>query len=531
MSAALPAGIICFIVYLNSVTCGFVLWDDTDFVLNNPVIRRFDCDLFIWAFTTVPSFSGIWIPLTWISFALDYQIWGLDPFGYHLTNILLHSANVMLLVLIADCLCKIIFIEINASKYFINLTLILVGLFFGIHPLRVESVAWVTERKDVLNGIFTFGSIYLYLRYILNKDGAFRDKINICYLLSLVFFLLSLMAKPVSVVLPFLLIVADWHFGRINIKNYITIFWEKIPFLLISVIVTLTTLYIGSGKGGLLVSMTNFPLMERLATSGNAIFQYLRLVLIPVGIVQYAPLPTPLPYTYMFNGSIILALAVFVIISKNRIIISSALCFLLPLIPTLALFQNNDHAYAARYTYLPAAIPSIAIVVASTLSYRNLSGKRRQIYKQFLVASAVFILLAYVMITEKLINTWRDTGTFWSRIIEVTPIGRAYQERGLYYFSKGEYTLAIDDLTKAIEIAFSLEMYDRYNLNVFRGEACRRVQRYEEAVKEFTFVISKAPRPVYFYHRGLAFKALGRIKEANEDFIQSGTETGPLDWY
>jgi tetratricopeptide (TPR) repeat protein len=101
----------------------------------------------------------------------------------------------------------------------------------------------------------------------------------------------------------------------------------------------------------------------------------------------------------------------------------------------------------------------------------------------------------------------------------------------LYYFSKGEYTLAIDDLTKAIEIAFSLEMYDRYNLNVFRGEACRRVQRYEEAVKEFTFVISKAPRPVYFYHRGLAFKALGRIKEANEDFIQSGTETGPLDWY
>jgi tetratricopeptide (TPR) repeat protein len=110
-------------------------------------------------------------------------------------------------------------------------------------------------------------------------------------------------------------------------------------------------------------------------------------------------------------------------------------------------------------------------------------------------------------------------------------MGRAYQERGMYYYSKGEYPKAIEDLSRAIEIAFGLGMYDRYNLNAFRGEALLKVRRYNEAVKEFTFAISKAPRPVYFYHRGLALKAMGRMDEANEDFKVAGDETGSIEWY
>jgi hypothetical protein len=531
LPAALPAGIICFLVYLKAVACGFVLWDDTEFVMNNVVIRQFDTNLFVWSFTTIAPFSGIWIPLTWVSFAVDYQFWGLNPLGYHLTNIILHSANVMVVILIANCLCQKIFLEKNLSKPAVNITLILVGLFFGIHPLRVESVAWVTERKDVLNGLFTFSSILFYLKYVFNKMDCYQGYNSGHYILSIMCFIFSLMAKPVSVVLPVMLLVADWYLYRFG-KNYIkSVLKEKIPFFIVAVSVTFLTLYIASGKEGLLVNIAHFPLLERISASGNAVMQYLRFILIPVGIVQYAPLPSPVPLTYLFYSSVVIMLAVAVFMSRNRTLISTTLCFLLPLIPTLAFFQNNDHAYAARYTYLPMAIPSIAIVVSITLAYRKLMGGWKQIIKRIIVAVTVATLFFYVLMTEKLIGTWKDTGTFWSRIIEVDPRGRAYQERGIYYYGKGEYSLAIEDLTKAIEIAFSLGIYDRYNLNAFRGEACRRVHRYTEAVKEFTFAISKAPHPVYFYHRGLALRALGRIDEATEDFNRAGADTGPIDWY
>lgn len=530
-SAALPAAIICFLVYLKAVTCGFVQWDDPAFIINNTVIRNFDSHLFAWSFETIAPFSGIWIPLTWISFAVDYQLWGLNPFGYHLINIVLHSANVMVLVLIADCLCRRTFLENKTPPGLINVSLILAGVFWGIHPLRVESVAWVTERKDVLNGLFFFASILFYLKYALKSEGIPQSSAVRYYVLSLVCFLMSLMAKPVSVVLPVMLLVADWYLNRFKKQNVKAVLWEKAPFFVVALSVLIFTLYIASGKDGLLVSMTDFPLLERVIVSGNAVFQYLRFSVIPVDIVQYVPLPTPIPYTYALNLLMVVFLLFAVAKSRNRILISSTLCFLLPLIPTLALFQNNDHAYAARYTYLPAAIPSIAIVVAITLHSGNTAIKWGQVKKWFIVTSTVMILVFYALLTEKLIDVWRDTGTFWSRIIEENPMGRAYQERGMYYYGRGEYTLAIKDLTSAIEIASSLGLNDMYNLNAFRGEACRRVKKYDDAIKEFTYAISKAPRPAYFYHRGLALKALGKTEAANKDFVRAGLEVLSIDWY
>lgn len=532
LPAALPAGIICFLVYLRSVYCGFVGWDDPAFVLNNLVIRQFDTNLFVWSFSTVPAFSGIWIPLTWLSFAVDYHFWGLNPAGYHLTNILLHSVNVMLLVLIADRLCRRAFLENSSPSWLVNVALVSAGLFFGIHPLRVESVAWVTERKDVLNGIFTFGAILFYLQYVQEKGDARQSGAVRNFLLSLSCFLLSLMAKPVSVVLPVMLLVADWYpLDRLNKGNLKAVLLEKSPYFLIAAAVSLTTLFIASGNGGLLISMANFPLLERVVVSGNALFEYLRLMLLPFGIVQYDPLPPQIPYAYLIKGLLAVILIMVMLVSRSRILIAATLCFLLPLLPTLALFQNNDHAYAARYTYLPAAMPSIAVASAIVFAYRKANGMRWVFMKWNIAVLTIACLLFFAVMTVNLIGIWKDTGTFWTRIIEVRPMGRAYQERGLYHFKQRKFNLAIADFSKAIEIAFGLGMFDRYNLNAFRGEAFRETGQYEAAVEDFTYAISIAPRPAYFYRRGLALKALGRFEEADEDFSRAGTDKGPIEWY
>ncbi len=528
-SAALPASICCLILYLKALSCGFILWDDTEFVVNNLPLRSFDANLFVWSFTTIAPFSGIWIPLTWISFAVDYQFWGLNPFGYHLTNILLHAANVFLLVLIGDYLCRDVFRDRGLPTRTGMLALFLAGLVYGIHPLRVESVAWVTERKDVLNGFFTFAAILFYLRFV--QQDVPQDRRTRDYLLSLACFLLSLMAKPVSVVLPAMLLVADWHLARLDTIPLRRIAWEKIPYVTVATAITVTTLACASGTGGVLVSMKTLPLADRFLASGNAIYQYLRLTIVPFGIVPYDPLPTPIPASYLFSCGVVVVVAGAVIWTRNRILMATALCFILPLIPTLAFFQNNDHAYAARYTYLPEAIPSIVAVAWLVVQVTRLAIPWRRGALTFITAGMAGAILCYGISTERLIEVWHDTGTFWSRIIEVTPLGRAYQERGMYHFAKGEYVLAIEDLTRAIEIAESLGMHDRYNLDAFRGEAYRNVKRYAEAANDFTTAIGKAPRPVYFYHRGLALQELGRRDEASRDFLRAGSETGAIDWY
>src|SRR6185369_15215948 len=170
---ACAAGLICLIVYLRALGCDFVSYDDPDYVLNNPLIRHLDLRLFVPAFSE--QYNGWWMPLTWISLAIDYHFWELNPLGYHLTNILLHSFNAGLVVLIAARIWTQIQGQGSGGtlpvsdpagqrqiEYLYPLTMLLAGLLWGLHPLRVESVAWVTERKDVLNGLFSLASILLY---------------------------------------------------------------------------------------------------------------------------------------------------------------------------------------------------------------------------------------------------------------------------------------------------------------------------------------------------------------------------------
>src|SRR6185369_15093335 len=194
---ALTVSVICMLVYLRALSCDFVNFDDHEFIVNLVPIRTFDLNFMRWAFTSIVPIAGAWIPLNWISLALDYQLWGgLNPLGFHLTSALLHAANAFLVVLVADALCRQRFASATDGQqpgYLYPIMLLLSGLLFGLHPLRVEAVVWMTERRGVLNGFFALSSVLLYIRHAQrNELSGTPGYLSKYYLLSLAAFICSL---------------------------------------------------------------------------------------------------------------------------------------------------------------------------------------------------------------------------------------------------------------------------------------------------------------------------------------------------
>jgi protein O-mannosyl-transferase len=525
---ALTAALICLLVYLRALSCGFVNVDDPDYVLSNPMIRHLDGELLSGAFTG--SYLGWWMPLTWISFALDYRFWGVNPLGYHLTNIVLHAINTGLVVLIADRLCRGRFGggAFPESRWQYPGLLILAGLLFGIHPLRVESVAWVTERKDVLNGLFSLGAVLLYLDFVRKKEQGGAGALG-RYLLSLALFSLSLMAKSVSVVIPAMLLVADWYpLERLKPGRFVPVLLGKLPFFLLSGAMSVVTIRLTAGHAQL-VPYDVFPFQQRLVVSGNAVFEYCRLLLFPVGIRPFYEIPPVLPASFAVKGVAVLvvtggALAVW---RRRPWLAATWLLFLLPLLPVLAFFQNGEQAMAARFTYLPSVAPSIAAAALAGAAWRHRAHNARFIA----AALAVTFLLFCGGTTLKLIGVWQDTGTLWSRVIELHPLGRAYSDRAFHYRTVGDHSAAIDDFSQAIRIAVDAAMPEIYNLYAFRGLTYAEAGQYDKAVADFSAAIALYPHPTYYYQRGLALREMGRAREAEADIARAGSGAGPIDWY
>ena len=376
---ALAAAVICLLVFLRALACDFVGLDDGDYILKNTDIRHLDARLLVSAFTRL--FAGdYWMPLTWLSFAVDYRFWGLNPLGYHLTNILLHAANAGLAVLIADRLCRDRFGRPGAFagyRYLYPGMLLLAGLLFGIHPLRVESVAWVTERKDVLNGLFALGSILCYLDYAhAREDGGGTGTARWYYLLSLVLFVLSLMAKPVSVVIPALLLAADWcPLGRLRKGRILPVLAEKIPFFVGSAAMAAAIILIMSGQNSI-ASGADLPFGLRVIVSGNAVFEYARLQLFPVGILPFYVLAKAIPPAFAVKTAVVVAVTCLCIYAGRRRpwVCATWFSFVIPLLPVLAFFYNGvDIAFAARFTYLPAVVPSIVAAALCAVAYERVA--------------------------------------------------------------------------------------------------------------------------------------------------------------
>ena len=529
-------GVVTLLVYLASLSCGFINLDDPFYITNNPLIKNLDLSALGRIFAG--AHLGAWLPLTYVSFAIDYHFWGNNPAGYHLTNILLHAANAALVVLLADRICRERFFICEStvqSRWAYPAMLFLAGVLFSLHPLRVESVAWAAERKDVLNGFFALAAILAYFDFVrLKEAGAKRGKWLTTYFLSLFLFTLSLLAKQVTVTIPVILLLIDWYpLNRLHKRRLLPLLAEKVPFFAIALLITLVTIYFAVEEK-MLISMRGMPFYVRVLVSGNAIFEYCRLMLFPVGISPYFVLPKPLPYGYIVRTVVIVAATLFLVRGARRRPATAVtwFCFIVMLSPMLAFVQaGDDLALAARYTYLPAIAPSLAAAAALVLFTWRLLAQGRRLFAAAMLGMLTIFLLVSIGITLKLINVWENSGTFWSRVIEIEPVGRAYADRGVYYLINGRSAAAVDDFSAAIEIAAKAGVRSIYNLYAFRGVAFGDTGRFAEAVADFDRAIALHPHPTYFQQRGAALKALGRTAEAEKDFRRAGPNPPSIDWF
>ena len=525
--------LITFLVYLPTLRNGFV-WDDMPYIVENLHIRSFNATMLKWAFTHF--YQSNWHPLTWISHALDHAIWGLDPLGHHLTNIILHSVNTFT----ATCLAmKLIEASeragiIDGLPLLLNKRELLIaggvsGILFGLHPLHVESVAWIAERKDLLCALFFLLSISAYANYIrvreANQQASLSAFSHRPYLFSFGFFILALLSKPMAVSLPAVLLILDWYpFRRIqSIETLRSALADKLPFIGLSLISSVLTI-LAQKAGGALVSMDFIPLLPRLLTAAESLVAYLWRMMTPLNLIPYYPYrPNASLVSIEYVGSIVLVLGITIACAitakRQRLWLSVWSYYVITLMPTLGLVQVGNQSSADRYTYLPSLGPFLVAGIMMAWVWKKTEGAtKRKALPLMAVSFAVFLFVLASMsyLTSKQIGIWNNDIVLFSYLIEKEPerLPFAYYNRGTIYHATGQSKKAIEDFDKAISLRPSYhEAY--YN----RGTAFAMTGQFNKAIQDFNKAISLNPSyPQAYYNRGLAFYNIGESKKAIEDF-------------
>lgn len=508
IAAASLVALLTFIIYLPALQNGFINWDDGVYVYENPNIQKIDLELIKWVFSI--KANPTWHPLTLFSLSIDHAVWGLKPFGYHLTNIALHAFNTFLVFFLAYRLVDIGLgfqdSTINATRFTISVAFI-TALLFGIHPLHVESVAWISERKDVLYAAFFLLAILNYIKYVSNGSQK-----HVFYLISLLLFILSLMSKPMAVSLPVVLLIFDYYpFKRFEVEGAKKILIEKAPFFLISILSSVITIW-AQGAGGALSPLEKIPLLGRIAVASRAYIFYLIKMVLPINLMPYYPYPTgSFLFSVEYLGSIVILLIITCVaisfFKKNILFCAVWLYYIATLIPVIGIVQVGPHAAADRYTYLPSLGPFLLIGVIVVTLYERTSKKNR-------MAIIVVLLLVSVLLCNKTIKQiaiWRDSITFWNYVIDrYDKSALAYDNRGTSYESLGNYQEAIIDYGKAIELNPRNKNY--YN---DRGIAYLKMGKYMAAAIDFGVAIELDPNYAdAYYNLGLAYQRLGNDKQA-----------------
>lgn len=505
--AALLAALATFILYLPSLSNGFVDWDDNQYVYDNPGIRSLGIAFWKWVFTS--EVAANWHPLTIITYALEYGVWGLNPFGYHLTNSVLHSINAALVCFLAIRIIKISKASIGGKGLFA--AGLITALLFGLHPIHVESVAWISERKDVLSGLFFILSVLSYLRYIEGKRKA--------YYLSLIWFALALMSKPMAITLPAVLLLLDFYPLKRPASELKRAVIEKIPFFMLSIAAAILTIW-AQAKGNALAPKELYPLGERILVALRAPGFYIYKLFVPLDLVPFyvRPLGDELTDIYLFLSiAFIIAMTAIslALMKRTRALFAAWLFYLITILPVTGIIQVSDHAAADRYMYLPSL--SIFMLLGATAG-RCLGGKKIAISALIAVFTIIMPVLAW-----KQTGAWKDTISLWTKEIKTYPVLPAYIKRADAYLSAGKYLEAASDYTIIINnsgLANPDDGLDRIYVN--RGIALINLQRNDLALKDLGAAILLNPENAAAYKfRAAAYRELGNTEAALADLAHA----------
>jgi len=497
-------------IYGQTLGHKFVNIDDPTYVCENPYVRQgLRLEKIAWAMTA--NHAENWHPLTWISHMLDCQLFGMRAWGHHLTNLLLHAANAVLLFLALWRMTG----DLWPSVF--------VAAVFAVHPLRVESVAWVSERKDVLSGLFFMLTLATYTGYVRHPFSLAR------YAALLIVFALGLMAKPMLVTLPCVLLLLDyWPLKRLSPLRAPTRsvgrgdgqgvgafsgerrFWflllEKIP-LFVLVAASCVATRIAQTKA--MMSLEAIPMSARIANALVAAVAYLGQLIYPVGLAVFYPHPGGNIAAWKVSGAamVLIGLTAAVLYDWRRVPFLPVgwFWYLGMLVPVIGLVQVGAHAMADRYTYLP----QIGVLVAAAwlmAQWVGADARRRWLCG----AASALIVLILMGCSMRQTTFWSDSETLWRRDLACTPGSiMAYNNLGIALIGQGRDEEAAEMFRKQIEMKPNME-----NAHYMLGVAMAGLGRYDEAIAHYEDALKIKPDfPDVFAKYGDALIAQGRANE------------------
>ena len=510
VAAALVAGTLA--IFSQTATQQFVSYDDEQYVSTNPIVQSgITLSSLKWAMTTFHGSN--WQPMTWLSHMADCWIYGLNPAGHHMTSVAIHAANVLLLFLLfcglTGCLWESAF----------------VAAFFSLHPLHVESVAWIAERKDVLS---TFWGLISLLAYV----GFARRRETKLYGLAIVSFAFSLMSKSMLVTLPFVMLLLDyWPLGRITqaadiggaekcggqrTSSVRLLLIEKIPFLMLTAVSCIITFAAQVGRGAL-APLDTFSFSARFANVLISYLQYIGKMLRPVDLAAIYPLQLDHPLAQVVGAGVVILLCSALAIWQARrrpYLFVGWFWYLGTLVPVIGFVKaGNLIMMADRYTYVP--LTGLFIIAAwGGAEFIEGSPLRRNI----IGTVAGLLLFGCALLTWTQLSYWQDSTALYTHAIEVTKENyTAETGLGVELGRQGRHLDAIQHFTSALRI------YPDYPLaHVKLGMTLMNIGNLDEAIAQFKEALLHSPNYVEaFYYLGLALARQNKYEEAFANLSES----------
>jgi tetratricopeptide (TPR) repeat protein len=498
------------VVFWQVANHEFVNFDDDRYVTENPHVQAgVTRQSIIWAFTTDDVAN--WHPLTWLSHMLDCQLYGVSPKGHHLTNLLFHLANTLLLFFV--------FKRMTGALWRSGF----VAALFAVHPLHVESVAWVAERKDVLSTFFWMLTIWAYLRYI--ERPAVRR-----YVLTLFSLTLGLMAKPMLVTLPLVLLLLDyWPLDRLELnqsgsaspskrqgslivaklkaQNF-RLLWEKVPLFALAAISSIVT-FVVQRSGGSLGGWNLYPLKIRIANALVSYVSYIGKMIWPQNLAVYYPYPGTIPIWQAAGAGLLLGLismAVLRVARRHPYLAVGWLWYLGTLVPVIGLVQMGAQAMADRYTYVP--LIGLFIMLAWGIPHLVMSFRYRRI---FLASAAGTVLAASLILTWTQLYHWKNSATLFQQALKVTANNYlAYNNLGNVLDRERKVKQAIAHYVKALQINPNFPSAHNNLGNALAGQG-----KMDEATAHYVKALQINPNfPKAHYNLGNVLAGQGKMDEA-----------------
>jgi len=515
------------VVFSPVIGNGFVSWDDDKTLLDNVHYRGLGWSRLEWMFTTFHL--GHYQPLSWVTFALDYLVWGMNPLGYHLTNLLLHSVNAVLFYFLARRLLSLAYsLSAGSEELALRAAACFAALFFAIHPLRVESVAWATQRRDVLSGFFILCTILCYLRAAEKPDGTRPRR---WWLLGAVaVYALSLLSKATGVGLSLILVVLDiYPLRRIGgqrgwwNKAARRVWWEKVPFLMLGVaagvVAPLAQYQIGAMR-----PLERYGILPRFLQVLFGLAFYLWKTVVPLDLSPLYQIPVtidPSIPAFIVSGASVLSLVTITIMLRRRWPAGLAVwaCYLIFLAPVSGLVQSGPQLVADRYSYM--ACLGWAVLAGGGLFYLWRRWENRRDGQQVLVTSVVLLLVllsGLAVLTRKQTQVWRDSETLWRYIVQIDPLSSiAHNNMGNILLARDQSEEAIEHYRRALEIdpTYAAAYFDL-------ATALNLIGQPQAALAQFQAGLRIEPKNAKArYYLGVVYARLGEIDKAIDQFRES----------